>query len=77
MCGKTAWWRHGIVILAVAFSARSIPSAQTPVWRNVTGNLANLASECGNLTLLSAQPGSKQVDDGWIEKVAQTVYSDR
>src|SRR5262249_17900735 len=27
--------------------------------------------------LLSAQPGSKKVDDSWIEKVAQTVYSDR
>jgi hypothetical protein len=26
--------------------------------------------------LLAAKPGSKQVDDGWIEKVAKTVYSD-
>src|SRR5437763_565612 len=27
--------------------------------------------------LLSAQPGSKQVDEGWIEKLAKTVYADR
>jgi len=26
--------------------------------------------------LLSAKPGSKEVDDAWIEKVAKTVYSD-
>jgi hypothetical protein len=26
--------------------------------------------------LLAAKPGSKKVDDGWIEKVAKTVYSD-
>jgi hypothetical protein len=27
--------------------------------------------------LLSARPGSKKVDDGWIEKLAKTVYSDK
>jgi hypothetical protein len=27
--------------------------------------------------LLAARPGSKKVDDGWIEKLARTVYSDR
>src|SRR6516162_4942958 len=27
--------------------------------------------------LLSAKPGSKKVDDGWVEKLAQTVHSDR
>jgi hypothetical protein len=26
--------------------------------------------------LLSAKPGSKQVDDAWVEKVAKTVYAD-
>src|SRR5262245_16144924 len=26
--------------------------------------------------LLAAKPGSKQVDDAWIEKVAKTIYSD-
>src|SRR6185436_14246110 len=27
--------------------------------------------------LLSAKPGSKKVDDAWIEKVAATVYKDK
>jgi hypothetical protein len=27
--------------------------------------------------LLSAKPGSKKVDDGWIEQLAKTVYSDK
>src|SRR5262249_1657835 len=27
--------------------------------------------------LLSARPGSKQVDDAWIERLAKTVYSDQ
>src|SRR5262249_14230346 len=27
--------------------------------------------------LLSARPGSKQVDDAWIEQLAKTVYSDK
>jgi hypothetical protein len=27
--------------------------------------------------LLAAKPGSKKVDDAWIEKVAKTIYSDR
>jgi hypothetical protein len=27
--------------------------------------------------LLAAKPGSRQVDDGWIEKLAKTVYADR
>src|SRR5262245_6239507 len=26
--------------------------------------------------LLAAKPGTKQVDDGWVEKLAKTVYSD-
>src|SRR5205823_2682974 len=27
--------------------------------------------------LLSAKPGSKKVDDGWIEKLARTIYSNK
>src|SRR5690348_16128341 len=27
--------------------------------------------------LLSAKPGSRKVDDGWVEKLAQTVYADK
>src|SRR4029079_8015651 len=33
-------------------------------WVNVTGNLANMASECGNLTMLSAVPGSDTIIAG-------------
>jgi hypothetical protein len=28
-------------------------------------------------TLLAARPGSKKVDDGWVERLAKTVYADR
>ena len=37
-------------------------------WVNVTGNLAGMASECGNLSFLSARPGD---DDVMIAGVAQ------
>jgi hypothetical protein len=33
-------------------------------WVNVTGTLANMVSECGNLTMLSAVPGSSTVIAG-------------
>jgi photosystem II stability/assembly factor-like uncharacterized protein len=33
-------------------------------WTNATGNLAGLESECGNLTLVSAKPGSDMVIAG-------------
>jgi hypothetical protein len=33
-------------------------------WTNATGNLANMPSECGNLTLVSAKPGSDMVIAG-------------
>src|SRR5579859_5205957 len=32
-------------------------AAGTDNWANVTSNLANMQSECGNLTLLSSTPG--------------------
>ena len=41
----------------------SIPTPSA-TWVNVTGNLANLPSECGNLTLLSAVPKSHLVIAG-------------
>ena len=40
---------------------RTAPSA---VWVNATGNLANMASECGNLGLVSANPCSAMVIAG-------------
>lgn len=42
--------------------------APMSAWVNATGNLANLPSECGNLTLLSAVPGSSTVIAGVAKK---------
>jgi photosystem II stability/assembly factor-like uncharacterized protein len=39
-------------------------SAPTSKWINATGNLAGLASECGNLTLVAADPCSDRVIAG-------------
>lgn len=40
----------------------SLPSPGT--WTNATGTLANLPSECGNLTMLSAVPGTNKIVAG-------------
>src|SRR4051794_40036206 len=47
--------------------AASTPAAAAPAWVNVTGNLANMPSECGNLTMLFPMPGS----GGLIAGIAQ------
>ncbi len=39
-------------------------AAPSPAWENVTGNLANMPSECGNLTIVVATPCSSQVIAG-------------
>jgi len=39
-------------------------AAPSSAWVNATGNLANMASECGNLGLVSAQPCSNRVIAG-------------
>jgi hypothetical protein len=49
-----------------------IPSSD---WVNATGNLANLESECGNLTLLSAVPASGTIIAG-VAKVGLFASSD-
>lgn len=36
-----------------------------------------LPSLLANYKLLAARPGTKQVDDSWIEQLAKTVYADR
>jgi len=48
-----------IAVLAVPLSA---------AWVNVTANLANMQSECGNLCLLSAVPGKDKVIAGIAQK---------
>jgi hypothetical protein len=50
--------------------------APPPAWTNATGNLAGLASECGNLTLVSATPGSRTVIAG-VAKVGLFASTDR
>jgi photosystem II stability/assembly factor-like uncharacterized protein len=51
------------VIVAVALFFSPVTAVS---WVNVTGNLANMASECGNMSLVSATPGA-----GVIAGVAQ------
>lgn len=50
--------------------------APAPAWVNATGNLAGLESECGNLTLLSATPGSGTIVAG-VARVGLFASSDR
>jgi hypothetical protein len=40
----------------------------TGAWQNATGNLANMVSECGNLGLVAAQPGTDMVIAGVAQK---------
>jgi photosystem II stability/assembly factor-like uncharacterized protein len=48
---------------AGSHAAAAIP-AQANAWQNVTGMLANMASECGNLTMLSPVPRSNAIIAG-------------
>ncbi len=66
MRGKFPRWSVSIVIiaLALALQLRSSLSARQATWENITGNLANMPSECGNMSLLSAVPGSPSVIAG-------------
>ena len=43
-------------------------TAPPSTWANATGNLANMASECGNLGLVSANPCSNMVIAGVAQK---------
>src|SRR5262252_5424528 len=51
-----------LLVASVVIAGRPALSAAT--WVNVTGNLAGMASECGNLTILSVMPGSGTVIAG-------------
>src|SRR5438876_11715599 len=48
------------IIAAASFLALPLRAQ----WVNVTGNLANLPSECGNLCLLSVVPGQDRIIAG-------------
>lgn len=49
------------VAIAAAFHTAAPLGAAPPTWVNITGNLANMPSECGNLTMLSPSPASAAV----------------
>jgi hypothetical protein len=55
-------------LLAASAAIAGRPSLSAATWVNVTGNLANMASECGNLTMLSVMPGSGAVIAGVAAK---------
>jgi len=46
----------------------NLTEAPPPEWANVTSNLAGMASECGNLTLVSTRPNSPMVIAGVAHK---------
>ena len=52
-----------LLIVSIAIGARPV-LLSSATWVNVTGNLASMASECGNLTMLSAGPGNDTVIAG-------------
>jgi hypothetical protein len=54
--------RH-VSVLGVAWSCALAP-ARAASWVNVTANLANMPSECGNLCLLSVVPGQDKIIAG-------------
>lgn len=64
MRGKFSFLLATFVIFALALASRGPAQAQSPTWQNVTGNLANMQSECGNMTLVSARPSSPMVIAG-------------
>jgi photosystem II stability/assembly factor-like uncharacterized protein len=60
-----------VAVLVIAISQRFLlaqavdaAALSAVTWVNVTGNLANMASQCGNLTMLSPVPGSDMVMAG-------------
>ncbi len=55
----------GLTAIVVAITtAMSTTTDAQETWVNVTGNLAHKLSECGNLTLVSAVPGSERIVAG-------------
>jgi photosystem II stability/assembly factor-like uncharacterized protein len=64
-----------LVAMAAAHGRTAVGAAS---WVNVTGNLAYQASECGNLSIVSAKPGSDMVIAGialrglWVNRGGAT-----
>jgi len=61
---------HLLATLVIALATREFLLAEhaslqpAGTWVNVTGNLSNIASDCGNLTKLSSVPGSDTIIAG-------------
>jgi photosystem II stability/assembly factor-like uncharacterized protein len=68
MRGRFSHSLLSIVILAGALIARTPPEIVAATWLNVTGNLASMPSECGNLTILSAVRGTDSIIAGVAQK---------
>jgi hypothetical protein len=68
MRGKISCLLVTIVIFALAVTFRDRARAQSPTWQNVTGNLSSMASECGNLTILSVVPSTGAIIAGVAQK---------
>src|SRR4051812_44663415 len=57
-----------LIALVVALVVRAAVPLDAATWVNVTGNLAGMPSECGNLTMLSASSSSDRVIAGVAQK---------
>jgi hypothetical protein len=68
MSGKFPRWLATSVILATALAFHDGAHVGAATWLNVTGNLASMPSECGNLTMLSAVPGTDSIIAGVAQK---------
>jgi photosystem II stability/assembly factor-like uncharacterized protein len=67
-----------VFLMAVAIAAYCYVSIGAASWVNVTGNLAYQPTECGNMSLVSAKPGSDMVIAGvalrglWVNRGGST-----
>src|SRR5579864_2417619 len=53
-----------LLAVAIVLGVQGVLPLTAATWVNVTGNLANMASECGNLTMVSAVPNSNTIIAG-------------
>jgi photosystem II stability/assembly factor-like uncharacterized protein len=58
------WLPVFLVVLGVRGFLPLAAASPAATWVNVTGNMANMPSQCGNLTMLSPVPGSNTVIAG-------------
>lgn len=61
--GNTSGTDAGRAVADASVDA-NLTQAPPPEWANVTSNLAGMASECGNLTMVSSRPNSTMIIAG-------------